>query len=279
MPAPAKPVSKVAPKTVPSKVETVVEAPAPVPVAPVVVEAPAPVVAETPAPKPKAAPRPRKVAAKVEETPAPEPVVEVPPMPLPEPESTQEVVDEESEDASAPKGRKPRRRYTPKDVATESVTLQKRIAEEVEKLSGQKVKHRSLLISLRKDVEKINSMLKHVKGGRVAPVQTGNSTALKKNLRLSDAGADFLGVAKGSEYTRNDMTKAVCAYVEEKGLKMEGKRTHFRLDSKLAALFPVRGQMERKDKESGEKRLVDYDFEKTGMSFLDLQSLLKHCFA
>lgn len=281
MPAPAKPVTS---KPAPAKVAPVVTSPPP---APVVVAAPEPVVEA----KPKPAPRPRKIAPKVEETPAPVAVAEAETAAIAAhveavAEAAAVVVAEAESGESAPEGDativgkagRKARRYTAKDVALETQALQKRIADEIAKLDGQKVKHKSLLVSLRKEVEKVNSMIKKVKGGNTSSGKPGNPHGLKKPLVVTDAVAKFLAIDAGSERTRNDLTTAVCSYVKENNLQIAGKTSRFSLDSKLRSIFPTTGVMERMDKESGQKKAVEFNFERDGMSFLDLQVMLKHCF-
>lgn len=63
-----------------------------------------------------------------------------------------------------------------------------------------------------------------------------------KAARISDDLADFLGVAKGVEMARTDVTKEITAYVKEHGLQDKDNGRQINPDSKLKKLLRLKAE-------------------------------------
>lgn len=251
-----------------------------------------PVPAKVTKPKPVEAPEkpaPVKRATKK----APEPVEEVDsdeseeeaPVPAPKKAGRKPAVKKADGEEDAPKQPRKRQPVTVDRVVKLLEENRSRVQDEIDALEGQKVKHRSILVKDRKGYEDVVKLLNRLpKGRRRAttsddkPKVVNSRSGLNRAHQVTDSVAKFLSVDAGSSKTRSDLTKAICGYVRDNSLQMAEKKTRFRLDDKLRTILPLQFSRETRDKQSGGKKTVNYDFDHDGMSYTELQVVLNQCF-
>ena len=177
----------------------------------------------------------RKTTKTVAAVAAPAPVVAAPaPAPVPAPVATPAPV-------AAP--------ATTEVHAEENVNIVAQFNAAVEKVTALRTALGAVFADLKKLEKQIPRELKRAQKGRRARRTEGadgapkKETIFKKPVPISDALCSFLGVAKGTQLSRSDVTSRVCKYAKDKGLM---DKQNIKADAALRKLLALKESDELK---------------------------------
>lgn len=133
--------------------------------------------------------------------------------------------------------------------AEENVNIVAQFNAAVEKVTALRTALGAVFADLKKLEKQIPRELKRAQKGRRARRTEGvegapkKETIFKKPVPVSDALCSFLGVAKGTQLSRSDVTSRVCRYAKEKGLM---EKQNIRADAALRKLLALKESDELK---------------------------------
>ena len=133
--------------------------------------------------------------------------------------------------------------------AEENVNIVAQFNAAVEKVTALRTALGAVFADLKKLEKQIPRELKRAQKGRRARRTEGadgapkKETIFKKPVPISDALCSFLGVAKGTQLSRSDVTSRVCRYAKEKGLM---EKQNIRADAALRKLLALKESDELK---------------------------------
>lgn len=108
--------------------------------------------------------------------------------------------------------------------------------------------------------------------------KNGNPSGLSKPTLISEQLCEFLGVPKGTEMSRSEVTKRLWAYIDQHDLKNKEMKKKVDLvgDRGEELKSILNADLEKVDKETGETYNV---LERDGLGIYTIQMLIKHHFA
>lgn len=131
----------------------------------------------------------------------------------------------------------------------ENVNIVAQFNAAVEKVTALRTALGAVFADLKKLEKQIPRELKRAQKGRRARRTEGaegapkKETIFKKPVPISDALCSFLGVAKGTQLSRSDVTSRVCRYAKDKGLM---DKQNIRADAALRKLLSLKESDELK---------------------------------
>ena len=131
----------------------------------------------------------------------------------------------------------------------ENVNIVAQFNSAVEKVTALRTALGAVFADLKKLEKQIPRELKRAQKGRRARRTEGvdgapkKETIFKKPVPVSDALCSFLGVAKGTNLSRSDVTSRVCKYAKDKGLM---DKQNIRADAALRKLLSLKESDELK---------------------------------
>jgi chromatin remodeling complex protein RSC6 len=133
--------------------------------------------------------------------------------------------------------------------AEENVNIVAQFNAAVEKVTALRTALGAVFADLKKLEKQIPRELKRAQKGRRARRTEGadgapkKETIFKKPVPISDALCSFLGVAKGTQLSRSDVTSRVCKYAKDKGLM---EKQNIKADAALRKLLALKESDELK---------------------------------
>jgi chromatin remodeling complex protein RSC6 len=133
--------------------------------------------------------------------------------------------------------------------AEENVNIVAQFNAAVEKVTALRTALGAVFADLKKLEKQIPRELKRAQKGRRARRTEGvdgapkKETIFKKPVPVSDALCSFLGVPKGTQLSRSDVTSRVCRYAKEKGLM---EKQNIKADAALRKLLALKESDELK---------------------------------
>ncbi len=133
---------------------------------------------------------------------------------------------------------------TPSATEVETVSLEDQFKDILTRLQEFRTLSNTLMADVRKLQKNVAKQVRESnKKNRKRKVRSGDSkrppSGFAKPALISDALCQFLGVSKGSEMARTEVTKYLTKYIKEHKLQDEKNRRIIICDSKLTALLKV----------------------------------------
>jgi len=133
---------------------------------------------------------------------------------------------------------------TPSVTEVETVSLEDQFKDILTRLQEFRTLSNTLMADVRKLQKNVAKQVRESnKKNRKRKVRSGDSkrppSGFAKPALISDALCQFLGVSKGSEMARTEVTKYLTKYIKEHKLQDEKNRRIIICDSKLTALLKV----------------------------------------
>jgi chromatin remodeling complex protein RSC6 len=125
-----------------------------------------------------------------------------------------------------------------KDENTNGETLLASLTEKISGLASQVKLIQTALKQLGKEFDKQKKIIDKVQKKREKAKKSPSGFA--KPCKISDELCDFIGVAKGTEQSRTDITRYINSYVKEHNLNNPQNRREFFPDKKLKAVLNVK---------------------------------------
>lgn len=125
-----------------------------------------------------------------------------------------------------------------KDENTNGETLLASLTEKISGLASQVKLIQTALKQLGKEFDKQKKIIDKVQKKREKAKKSPSGFA--KPCKISDELCDFIGVAKGTEQSRTDITRYINSYVKEHNLNNPQNRREFFPDKKLKAILNVK---------------------------------------
>lgn len=125
-----------------------------------------------------------------------------------------------------------------KDDPQSAETLLTDLQEKVTSLTGQLKTIQSALKLLAKEFDKQKKIIDKVQKKKEKAKKSPSGFA--KPCKISDELCDFIGIAKGTEQSRTDITRFINSYVKQHNLNNPENRREFFPDKKLKAILNVK---------------------------------------
>ena len=124
---------------------------------------------------------------------------------------------------------------------TERSSSEVAISDLVEKIAGLSTYMKTIQVSLKvlvKEVDKLRKVTDKVQKKKEKAKKSPSGFA--KPCKISDELCDFIGIAKGTELSRTDITRHINSYVKEHNLNNPENRREFFPDKKLKSILNVK---------------------------------------